>query len=120
MSEQKALDLGEGLSASRMLAQIAHAPEIHRLGMRAMVLLVAGLARPSFLEVPNLQGVALSIAVVGVAAFGMTFVLLLGEIDLSVASTAALAGVVGGLLIPTGNSVFVIGATLATGAVVGL
>jgi ribose/xylose/arabinose/galactoside ABC-type transport system permease subunit len=121
MSEQKALNLGDqGLAAGRMLAQVSHAPEFHRLGVLAVVLLVASLAHPSFLAFSNLQSVALSIAVVGVAAFGMTFVLLLGEIDLSVASTAALAGVAGGMLIPTGDSALVIGATLATGALVGL
>ncbi|HYD05500.1 MAG TPA: hypothetical protein VEC60_07235, partial [Reyranella sp.] len=73
MSEQKALDLGDqGFAAGRLLAQIGHAPEVHRLGILAVVLVVAGLAHPSFLAFSNLQGVALSIAVVGVAAFGMT------------------------------------------------
>ncbi len=121
MSDQKALGPGDqGFFPGRMLAQAGHAPEIHRLAILAVVLLVASLAHPSFLAFANLQSVALSIAVVGVAAFGMTFVLLLGEIDLSVASTAALAGVVGGMLIPTGDSALVIGATLATGAMVGL
>jgi ribose transport system permease protein len=121
MSDQKALEFEHhSLLPARMLAHIGQAPEVHRLAILAIVVLAASLAHPSFLAVSNLQGVALSIAVVGVAAFGMTFVLLLGEIDLSVASTAALAGVVGGMLIPTGDSALVIGATLATGAVVGL
>lgn len=95
-------------------------PEVSRLAILIVILAAAALAHPNFLQAANLQGVALSIAVVGVAAFGMTFVLLLGEIDLSVASVAALSGVVGGLLIPSGDSLLVIAVTLATGAAVGL
>ncbi len=48
---------------------------------------------PSFLSLDNLVNVALSIAVIGILAVGMTFVILTGGIDLSIGSVIALAGV---------------------------
>lgn len=48
---------------------------------------------PQFLTFDNLVNVALSIAVIGILAVGMTFVILTGGIDLSIGSVAALAGV---------------------------
>lgn len=49
---------------------------------------------PQFLSFENLANVAISIAVIGILAVGMTFVILTGGIDLSIGSVAALAGVV--------------------------
>src|SRR5215210_7760688 len=56
---------------------------------------------PQFLSVPNLINIALSIAIVGILAVGMTAVILTGGIDLSVGSVAALAGVVAALIATT-------------------
>lgn len=121
MTERKVLPaIDSSPGRFRQLAAVGSVPEVPRLAILALILLLAALAHPNFLQASNLQGVALSIAVVGVAAIGMTFVLLLGEIDLSVASVAALSGVVGGLLIPGGDSLLVVLVTLATGAAVGL
>src|SRR5215208_5082548 len=53
---------------------------------------------PQFLSVPNLINVALSIAITGILAVGMTAVILTGGIDLSVGSVAALSGVVAAML----------------------
>jgi len=103
-----------------ILAETLRRPEAYRFALLAVVFLVASLAHPNFLLGSNLLAVSLSLAVVGVAACGMTFVLLLGEIDLSTASVAALAGVVGGLLIPTGDSLLAIGCTLSIGVLAGL
>ncbi len=52
---------------------------------------------PSFLSFDNLVNVALSIAVIGILAVGMTLVILTGGIDLSIGSVAALAGVTAAL-----------------------
>ncbi|MET0646838.1 MAG: ABC transporter permease [Pyrinomonadaceae bacterium] len=62
---------------------------------------------PQFLSLPNLVNIALSIAIVGILAVGMTAVILTGGIDLSVGSVAALAGIVAAM----------VAATNATGAV---
>jgi ribose/xylose/arabinose/galactoside ABC-type transport system permease subunit len=53
---------------------------------------------PQFLSVPNLVNIALSIAITGILAVGMTGVILTGGIDLSVGSVAALAGVVAAMI----------------------
>ena len=53
---------------------------------------------PQFLSVPNLVNIALSIAITGILAVGMTAVILTGGIDLSVGSVAALAGVVAAMI----------------------
>src|ERR1044071_652441 len=57
---------------------------------------------PQFLSVPNLINVALSIAITGILAVGMTMVILTGGIDLSVGSVVALAGVVAATLASAG------------------
>ena len=48
---------------------------------------------PAFLSFDNAVNIALSIAVIGILAVGMTYVILTGGIDLSVGSVVALAGV---------------------------
>ncbi len=51
-----------------------------------------------FASVENLVNVALSIAVIGILAVGMTFIILTGGIDLSIGSVPALAGVVAAIV----------------------
>lgn len=78
---------------------------------------------PQFFSVPNLVNVALSIAITGILAVGMTAVILTGGIDLSVGSAAALAGVVAALIASTGGvGAVVLGgvAALGIGLAVGL
>ena len=59
----------------------------------AFVVMLIGLSfvAPSFLTVNNLINVLRQATVVGVLAMGMTYVIISGGIDLSVASTIALA-----------------------------
>src|SRR5215207_9502982 len=57
---------------------------------------------PQFLSVPNLVNIALSIAITGILAVGMTAVILTGGIDLSVGSVAALAGIVAAMVAASG------------------
>lgn len=52
------------------------------------------LLAPQFLSVDNLINVALSIAITGILAVGMTFIILTGGIDLSIGSVLAVAGIV--------------------------
>ncbi|MCU0238993.1 MAG: ribose ABC transporter permease [Pyrinomonadaceae bacterium] len=55
--------------------------------------IVFSMLSPQFLSVDNLVNVALSIAITGILAVGMTFVILTGGIDLSIGSVLALAGI---------------------------
>lgn len=48
-----------------------------------------------FMSVANFMNVLQQVAVIAIAAFGMTWVILLGEIDLSIGSIIAVAGMVG-------------------------
>src|SRR3954463_2351032 len=75
--------------------------------------IVFAVIAPQFLSVPNLVNVALSIAITGILAVGMTAVILTGGIDLSVGSVAALAGVVAALVAATDVSGSVALASLA-------
>ncbi len=56
-------------------------------------IVVFAMLSPAFLSFDNAVNIALSIAVIGILAVGMTFVILTGGIDLSVGSVVALAGV---------------------------
>lgn len=53
---------------------------------------------PQFLSLDNFVNIAISIAVIGILAVGMTFVILTGGIDLSIGSVAALAGVAAAII----------------------
>ena len=61
-----------------------------------LVLLNIGmtLASPNFLTMANILNILRSSALKGVIAFGMTMVIIGGQIDLSVGSQVALAGVI--------------------------
>jgi ribose/xylose/arabinose/galactoside ABC-type transport system permease subunit len=72
---------------------------------------------PQFLSVPNLINIALSIAITGILAVGMTAVILTGGIDLSVGSVAALAGIVAATVAGSGAPAAVTLAALAALAV---
>jgi ribose/xylose/arabinose/galactoside ABC-type transport system permease subunit len=82
--------------------------------------IVFAVIAPQFLSVPNLVNVALSIAITGILAVGMTAVILTGGIDLSVGSVAALAGVVAAMIAASGSVILGCLAALAIGLVVGL
>src|SRR6266545_7272351 len=67
----------------------------------ALVLLAAAFAAfaPRFASMANLSNILTQISINTVISVGMTFVILLGGIDLSVGSVLALSTVVGGLVI---------------------
>lgn len=60
----------------------------------------------SFMSVNNLTNIVLQVSIIAITAFGMTYVLLLGEIDLSVGSMIALVGTVAALAMSHGFSVW--------------
>ncbi|MGO3005330.1 MAG: L-arabinose ABC transporter permease AraH, partial [Halomonas sp.] len=74
---------------------------------------------PDFLTGRNMVGLLLSVTLIGSLAATMMLVLALGEVDLSVASTVAFAGVVAATVTTSTGSVFVgvMGGILAGGAV---
>jgi len=91
----------------------------------AVLLVLVGIAAPSFFSAGNLRDLAVNNASTLLIAIGMTMVILVGEIDISVGSQFAVCTVVAGELAKAGVSVelllpclLVIGATM--GAVNGL
>ncbi len=64
----------------------------------AVMLILAVLTEGTFLTARNLTNLTRQVAINGVLAVGMTFVILIGGIDLSVGSVVALAGIVAGLV----------------------
>ncbi|QIN64382.1 L-arabinose transport system permease protein AraH (plasmid) [Caballeronia sp. SBC1] len=74
---------------------------------------------PDFISSRNIQGLLLSVTLIGSISVTMMFVLALGEVDLSVASIVAFAGVVASTLITATHSVTlgIVGGVLAGGAV---
>jgi L-arabinose transport system permease protein len=89
----------------------------------AFVVLFVALAAfvPNFFTPRNMQGLLLSVSIIGCIAATMMLVLALGEVDLSVASIVAFSGVVAAL-VTTGLHSVVAGvfAGIAAGALVGL
>ncbi|WP_322044619.1 L-arabinose ABC transporter permease AraH [Paraburkholderia sp. J67] len=76
---------------------------------------------PDFLTTRNIQGLLLSVTLIGSIAVTMMFVLALGEVDLSVASIVAFAGVVASTVITQSHSVLLgIAAGVLAGGAVGL
>lgn len=88
-----------------------------------LILLAAilSLTVPDFFGVRNLQGLLLSVTLVGTIAATMMLVLAMREVDLSVGSTVALAGVLAAVAMKASGSVALgVGAGLAGGTLVGL
>lgn len=76
---------------------------------------------PNFFSPRNLQGLLLSVSLIGSIAMTMMLVLALGEVDLSVASTVALAGVLAAAVCSSTQSVALgVMAGIAVGGLVGL
>lgn len=80
------------------------------------LIIVFSLIKPEFASAANLRNILLSAAVMGILAVGQTLVVLTGGFDLSVARTAATAGIV--LLVSQGLGP--VGALVVTFAVVAL
>lgn len=90
------------------------------LALIALMILFSILS-PYFLKTNNILTVLSQVSIIAILAFGMTFVLMIGEIDLSVGSIVALCGVVLGLMLSNGYNAFIsIIAVIAAGALAGL
>jgi ribose transport system permease protein len=78
-------------------------------------------ASPFFLTANNLTNVLLQSVILGIVAFGSTFVILAGELDLSVSAGVALVSVLTAtVMVETGSIALGLLAALTTGLVLGL
>ncbi len=85
-----------------------------------LLVIVITLLNPSFLSVNNLLNVLRQVSISALIAFGMTFVILTGGIDLSVGSTLALTGATAASLLASGTDpIIAMGAALILGLLLG-
>lgn len=90
-------------SASRFdLRALLHAREAGVFAALVLLFILGALLSPSFMQPNNLLSVGQQIAQIGIMAVGATFVIVNGEIDLSVGSTYALAAISTGMAIAAG------------------
>lgn len=86
----------------------------------ALLGLFFSLSHPNFLSTGNLQNILEQITVNALLAFGMTFVILLGGIDLSVGSNVAFSGITAVFIaVHTGSLPLALAGGLAAGAAIG-
>lgn len=82
-----------------------------------VVVVIAAVLSPNFLTFTNIANLFQQASVVGVVAIGMTFVILTGNIDLSVGSVVALSGMIVAVLMAEGyNPVLAVILTVLVGA----
>jgi ribose transport system permease protein len=99
-----------------------HRQQLILFGVLVGLIILFSWTTSTFFTLNNILNVTRQISMMGIVAAGMTMVLLIGGIDLSVASTVALTGVVAGSLIyyEGANPGLAIVIGLAAAAVVGL
>jgi ribose/xylose/arabinose/galactoside ABC-type transport system permease subunit len=98
-----------------------YAIRLESLAVLAILVIALALLSPYFLSVSNFLNILLATSVIGVLAFGATFVIAAAGIDLSLGSVLGLSGVVGALSINALGLPWPLGilACLLTGAACG-
>jgi ribose transport system permease protein len=108
-------------TARRRVAAVRPDNLIVYLGFLAVVVFFAVVLQDrGFLTGDNFANIARQTAMVSIMAFGMTFVLSAGEIDLSIGSIVALCAMVVAILLRETNLVVAVAGALAVGLLVGL
>jgi rhamnose transport system permease protein len=102
-----------------MMRRFHYGREASLLAILLVLVLILGRESPEFLTWENLLAVTRHQAELGIVACGMTLVIMSGGIDLSVGSSAALAGVVLGSVWKSSGVLAAVTACLATGLACG-
>lgn len=68
------------------------------------LIIIVSIINPKFLTMYNILNIFRQVSIIGLIAFGMTFVIITGGIDLSVGATLGLTSMIMGLLIVKGTS----------------
>jgi ribose transport system permease protein len=89
-------------SLSARLKQIIAVREFGLLAIIALLFVVMTFASPYFLTWGNIRAILLSFSIEGIVVIGMTILLIVGGIDLSVGSVVCLSMVIGGTLFLAG------------------
>lgn len=84
---------GPGFAARARARAFVAAPELKRLLVLAVIIVVFGYMNSAFLREASFTAIVQSMAFPGIVAVGQTLLIIAGEFDLSVGSTAALASI---------------------------
>ena len=85
-----------------------------------LIAVIITIINPSFMTATNILNVLRQVSISALIAFGMTFVILTGGIDLSVGSTLALTGAIAASMLASGfDPILTILAALLLGAILG-
>jgi ribose/xylose/arabinose/galactoside ABC-type transport system permease subunit len=108
--------------SGRFVSRLRHAPRVWTIGtILILEMVVLTILSDNFLTVTNLTNVTRQSALIGITAVGMTFVILLAGIDLSVGSVVGLSAMASALVIRnTGIEQLGIPVAVATGALCGV
>ena len=105
----------------KIFARVLHSKQAGLLLALVLLCLVIALMTPVFFTAINIKNVLRDASLVAIAGIGMVMIILLGEIDLSVGSTQAVAGVIAVAVLNQMDSVWLaLLAALLAGALVGL
>ena len=106
---------------SKIISRIFHSEQAGLLLALLVLCLVISLLSPVFFTAINIKNVLRDASLIAIAGIGMVMIILLGEIDLSVGSTQAVAGVIAVAVLNQMDSVWwALLAALLAGALVGL
>lgn len=75
--------------------------------MLALLITVFGIINPVFLKISNLLNILSQNSIIGIVSMGMTLVIIIGGIDLSVGSIVAFTGLLFAITISTGTPIFI-------------
>jgi ribose/xylose/arabinose/galactoside ABC-type transport system permease subunit len=117
--------LSHGLPQARGGAVVPFRQLLSRYGLLSFLIanaLVVSILSPAFLKPENIANVLTQAAPLGIVVLGQTFVLLVGGVDLSVASVMATSAVIAAGFAATDNRMVpvIFATTIALGVVVGL
>ena len=107
-------------TTKKILKLLVHSLEFRMLGIVILLAVILSIMSPFFLTKRNLFNILDQSVVIGIIAVGMTMVILLGGIDLSVGSVAGLSGIILALLLremPITAAIFLV---IIFGALIGL
>lgn len=122
MADASVTPTRETSSPVRALRWVVRRPEAGIIAVIIALSAFLSVANPRFLSLDNLLNIARNYSDIGIGAVGMTLVLLVGGIDLSVASVMALGGLVAALAMTSWALPIPIAIVLGliAGAIVGL
>ena len=106
---------------SKIFSRIFHSEQAGLLLALLVLCLIISMLSPVFFTAINIKNVLRDASLIAIAGIGMVMIILLGEIDLSVGSTQAVAGVIAVAVLNQMDSVWLaLLAALLAGALVGL